>query len=126
MAERDVRVNPQFSNIILTTLYSKLHSGIRWVKVVNTEETESDGRTPKIVAIAQWAIFKPGKKYLEAPDLMPEEHWPNETEKEWGLDLWESYIQPRRAVINKETEYPVLSESCFFPVLTLCLKHLLA
>ena len=93
----------------MTTSDSTLHPGIRWVKVVNTEETEADGKTPKIVAVAQWAIFDQGKKYPEVPDLMPEEHWPNETGKEWGLDLWESYIQPRRAVLEQETEHPVLS-----------------
>jgi hypothetical protein len=94
----------------LITYDRKLHPGIRWVKVINTEETESDGKTPKIVAVAQWAIFEPGKKYPEVPDLMPEEHWPNETEKEWGLDLWESYIRPRRAVLKRETRHPVLSK----------------
>ena len=101
---------------MLTRFHSELHSGIRWVKVVNTEETESDGKSPKIVAVAQWAIFEPGKKYPEVPDLMPEDHWPNETEKEWGLDLWESYIQPRRAVLQKETEHPVISKSDSFEV----------
>jgi hypothetical protein len=98
----------------LITYDSKLHPGIRWVKVINTEETEPDGKTPKIVAVAQWAIFAPGKKYPEVPDLMPEEHWPNETEKEWGLDLWESYIRPRRAVLKRETKHPVLSKFLFF------------
>jgi len=101
----------------LTIYNSTLHPGIRWVKVVNTEETESDDKTPKIVAIAQWAIFEPGKKYPEVPDLIPEEHWANETEKDWGLDLWESYIQPRRAVLEAETEHPVVSELSFLAIL---------
>ena len=101
MVARDVGLTPQSEkNMPLTISNSKLHPGIRWVKVVNTEETESHGKTPKIVAVAQWAIFELGKKYPEVPDLMPEEHWANETEKEWGLDLWKSYIQPRRAVMK--------------------------
>jgi hypothetical protein len=82
---------------------------MHWVKVINTSETEADNKTPKIVAIAQWAVFEPEKTYPEVPDLMPESHWPNQTEKEWGLDLWESYIQPRREVLKRETEHAVIS-----------------
>jgi hypothetical protein len=109
-------VSPVTANM-LTASCRKVRDGVRWVKVVNTEETEADGKTPKIIAVAQWEIYQPGKTYPEVPDLMPEEHWPNETEKEWGLDLWESYVGPRRAVLKKETEYPMLSQ-CFHPILS--------
>lgn len=102
----------------LTSFSRRLHPGIRWVKVVDTTETELDGKTSKIVAVAQWAIFEPGKNYPEVPDLMPEAHWPNELEEEWGLDLWESYIRPRRAILQKETANPVLSQSPSFPIVS--------
>jgi hypothetical protein len=97
------------SSLHTNTQHSTLHPNMHWVKIVNTLDTEADNTTPKTVAIAQWAVFEPGKTYPEVPDLMPEDHWPNQTEKEWALDLWESYVAPRREVLARETEKPVVS-----------------
>ncbi|KAF2008737.1 hypothetical protein BU24DRAFT_415486 [Aaosphaeria arxii CBS 175.79] len=77
------------------------HPGIRWIKAVDSTAAEADG-SPKIVGIAQWAIFEADKTYHEVPHYAPGDLWPNKLEKDYAIHLWESYIQPRRAVLRKE------------------------
>jgi hypothetical protein len=86
----------------------RVHPGISWIKVVDTSTTEADG-VPKIVGIAQWATFEPGRKYPEVPELAPDGTWSNDLEKEYAMQVWENYIRPRRKVVQESTG-PVVSK----------------
>ncbi|KAL1604057.1 hypothetical protein SLS60_005649 [Paraconiothyrium brasiliense] len=78
------------------------HSGIRWIKAVDTTATEADD-SRKIVGIAQWAVFEPDRTYREVPYYAPDDLWPNKLERDYAIHLWESYIQPRRKVLREDT-----------------------
>jgi hypothetical protein len=85
-----------------------VHLGISWVKIEDSSTNGPNGR-PNIVGIAQWATFEPGKEYPEVPDLAPERTWPDNLEKEYATRMWESYIRPRRKILQ-EASGPVVSK----------------
>jgi hypothetical protein len=72
------------------------------MKVVDMSATEEDGK-PKIAGVAQWAVLEDAtQNYANCFETAPEDTWATDLDKEYASELWESYIRPRRIVLEEE------------------------
>jgi hypothetical protein len=79
------------------------------MKVVDKSTTGEDGKS-KIVGVAQWAVLEDvTQHYANCFETAPDDTWANDVDKEYAGELWESYIQPRRKVLEDE-KLPIICE----------------
>jgi len=89
--------------------YRTSNPGIRWMKVVDKSTTGEDDK-PKIVGVAQWAVLEDAAQhYPNCFEIAPDGTWANAVDKQYAGELWESYIRPRRKLLENE-KLPILCE----------------